>query len=329
VGDVNTGATFADGAVATASSYNAKIHQEKPTSQTSFAAINGRLDDANFKAGEQVAFGEVRKGAFSEGKMVGNTLNIDIFKEMSISEGGLGRYLHNTRDTAADDDTTYVLSEVQAFLEDGGIPVIAIAWYNPYAVTQVRLGWTLAVSVSNAYFYAEDADDPTNGGGAGNGSGYILYHSDDGAFLTELEMNTGWINGFPPSGGYTNQLTGNDPDVDPKTVSSYLVGTKAALFINGTLQEETQCNFGDGENAYPDNGPLNSSGADKQSEYEFKAQRACKNPDMRFWSGALTIDSNIDSGALTKGWHSASIRLITDRRVVRVHCRHMLAHAIR
>jgi hypothetical protein len=325
VGDVNTGAAFADGAVASPSSYNAKVHQETATAQTSFAAVNGRLDDANFKAGEQVAFGEVRKQSFSSGTMVGNTLNIDIFKEMSMSSGGLAAYLNGTRDTdGADEDTTYVQSEVVRLIQEQGIPVLAITWYNPYAVNQVRLCWNMAVSVSNGYFYAEDADDPVS---SGSGSGFTRYRFDDQSYLTELEFNTGIVTGFPPAHGYTNRFTGNDPS--PAASLAYQAGTKAALFVDGTLIGGMQRNLGDGIDAYADDGPLRSASSRKRAAYQQKAANIHEHHDMRFWSGALTIDSNIDSGALTKGWHSASIRLITDRRVVRVHCRHMLAHAIR
>lgn len=310
--------------------YRANVHRETPTSQVSYAIVNGRLDHDNFDTGEKPTYAKVREGTFSRPTFVGSTLNIDIFKEMSFIQGGLGGYIQGTRDSNNDSDPSdgFVQAEIFKAMEEQGQIILAIAWYNPYAVSQVNLSWGLAVSCHDAVTWAEEADNTT--------AGWRRWQWTDRAFLGELDLNVGIFAGWPPSGGYENTFTGETGTASghgcfPSALAGDDIGTKAMLFVDDEPVGGVQRNFGDGANAYADEGPVAApvAGITDEPLYEDKAADAVVHADMRFWSGALTVDSDVDSGALTKGWHTASIRILTDRRVVRIHSRRMLAHAIR
>lgn len=335
--DITLPHTFVDGAVAASAEFAGNTYSAKATPDSLYGALNGRIDDANLKAGETVDWRAVRsnrtRGAFTASSSAASTLNIDLPLSTMVQGYDLSGYIDGAdRTDGGSGGGTLTRAQLTSLMAEFARPVVAVAYYLPYACTQVSLSWQMSLVVSDAHIYTWNDDSTTNhltGDGLGD---FGLHQFDNKAYLGEIYARTGIISGWPPAGGFTSLYTPGVTVLLPQYTPTAAAGTRAQLFVDDSQVTGMIRNFGDGLHSVPDIGPTNSGESRAvQSEdiYEFKANQCLATHDVRYWNGNLTIDANVDSGALTAGWHTASIRVIHDRRVVRVKCRRMQALGIR
>ena len=120
---------LSDGTVLSSSAVSTALYEDG-TGNTSFAMINGRLDNTNRRTTWEVDSSQVQKGALSNGRTVGATINNDFFPE-NFADYEIA---------LASDKPEYYLALV------GG----SQNFYLPYACSLVAFSWSISAQAKVA-----------------------------------------------------------------------------------------------------------------------------------------------------------------------------------
>ena len=112
---------LSDGTVLSSSAVSTALYEDG-TGNTSFAMINGRLDNTNRRTTWEVDTSQVQAGALSRGRTIGSTINTDVFAN------------NFTEYTFSTDSAQYYVA----------LPGGSQNFYLPYACSLVAFSWSIS-----------------------------------------------------------------------------------------------------------------------------------------------------------------------------------------